>query len=63
MKTSNLRPLGRHMDKVENEMRKDTKENNLGKADTVSKYECVGRQRNGEDFLIRQALRGGNVYE
>jgi hypothetical protein len=44
-------------------MRKDTKQNNLGKADTVSKYECVGRQKNGEDVLIRQALRAGNVYE
>lgn len=45
------------------EMRKDTKRNNMGKADTVSKYESVGRQKNREDFLIRQALRGGNVYE
>jgi len=43
--------------------RKDTKQNNTGTADTVRKYECEGRQKNGEDFLIRQALRGGNVYE
>jgi hypothetical protein len=45
------------------EMRKDTKQNNLGKADAFSKYERVGRQKNGEDFLIRQALRSRNVYE
>ena len=45
------------------EMRKDIKQSNLEKAGTVSKYECVGRQKNGEYFLIRQALLGGNVYE
>jgi hypothetical protein len=44
-------------------MRKGTKQNDVGKADTISKYECVCRQKNGEDFLIRQALCGGNVYE
>jgi hypothetical protein len=46
------------------QMRKGIKQNNVGKADTVSKYECVGRrQKNGEHLLIRQALHGGNVYE
>jgi hypothetical protein len=44
-------------------MRKGIKQNNVWKADTISKYECACRQKNGEDFLIRQALRGGNVYE
>ena len=45
------------------QMTKGTEQHNMGRADAVSKYECVGIQKNGQDFLIRQALRGGNVYE
>jgi hypothetical protein len=45
------------------QMRKGIKQNDTRKAYTFSKYECVGRQKNGDDFLIRQALLGGNVYE
>jgi hypothetical protein len=44
-------------------MRKEIKQNDLGKRNTVIKREYMGGQKNEDDFLIRQTLRGGNVNE